>query len=340
MDAKWHWSNVTKKRGAATQLEDIFKEYMISPFTAINKRGWSFAYDRQHVGYTSGFGHTIDHMAMSRPLLVRSAEVIYLTNQKFGKTTNDTELPLSDHNSVKMVISVAHPNQIHTAVFRTEYEFLRKLSSFRACVYLTGFGAKQQYADVDAVVEAVEKQLFTDEDCFDLHFGSGKWVACYGGDPYNPDKPDIAVVVKRLQEKYGMYVIAVQADYVERHWGGVDKHIDAVYYYPTEYAPGTETPAWGGFSNGRLVGTTRVVLEVNPQSNIPLFWLSAGGGDVAHDELQAAYEQGVAITSIPAKAKFPQDPDLPYGPCPRFWDTLTNFEVFGEGSSTWRRKTL
>lgn len=261
----------------------------------------------------------------------------YLTNQKFGKKTKDVELPLTDHNSVKTVFSITYPNQIPTSVFRTEYDFLKTLSNFRACVYITGFGSKQQFADVDAVVEAVAKPLFTDAECFDLHFGKGKWVACYGGDPYNPDKPDVAVLVKRLQEEYGMYVTAIQADYVERRWGGVDRHIDAFYYYPTEYMPDTETPAWGGFVNGKLVGTTRIMLEVNPQSNIPLFWLSAGGGDIARDELQAAYEHGVSILSIPARARVSQDANLPHGPCPAYWESLTGFETLGQGSSVWRR---
>lgn len=86
-------------------LEECFKAYMISPFAAFKKHGWSFAYGSE-VGVTSGFGHLVDHMAMSRPLQVFSAKVSYLTNQKVGNKPLDTDLPLSDHNSVKTVFLI------------------------------------------------------------------------------------------------------------------------------------------------------------------------------------------------------------------------------------------
>jgi len=55
---------------------------------------------------TSGFGHLIDHMVMSRPLNVISAKVIFLTNQKIGNKTRDTDLPLTDHNAVKTTFGI------------------------------------------------------------------------------------------------------------------------------------------------------------------------------------------------------------------------------------------
>jgi endonuclease/exonuclease/phosphatase family metal-dependent hydrolase len=89
------------------QLNKHFEDYMIAPFTAVKKHGWTFAYDQEQVGATSGFGHLIDHMAMSKPLKVLSAEVKYLTNQKLGNKPKDTELPLTDHNAVKTVFAIA-----------------------------------------------------------------------------------------------------------------------------------------------------------------------------------------------------------------------------------------
>jgi len=81
-------------------LEDNFRKYMISPFTAINeKHGWTNAYTQAQVGVTSGFGHLIDHMCLSRPIECE-AEVKFLTNQKFSKGPEDTALVLTDHNSV------------------------------------------------------------------------------------------------------------------------------------------------------------------------------------------------------------------------------------------------
>lgn len=88
----------------AEPLEDKFKDYMVSPFKSIGaKNGWTFAYGQNEVGATSGFGHLIDHMAMNIPLQVLSATLIHLTNQKVGNKPKDTEIPLTDHNSVKCV---------------------------------------------------------------------------------------------------------------------------------------------------------------------------------------------------------------------------------------------
>jgi len=87
-------------------LEDHFARYMTSPFQAITKKGWTFAYGEE-VGVTSAFGHLIDHMAMSRPLPVVSAEVVYLTNQKIGQQPKVIDVPVTDHNAVKAVFCVS-----------------------------------------------------------------------------------------------------------------------------------------------------------------------------------------------------------------------------------------
>jgi len=307
------------------ELEDLFKAYMISPFTAISAQGWTFAYDRQQVGYTSGFGHCIDHMAMNRPLQVNKTEVSYLTNQKFGNLKPDCDLPLTDHNAVKSVFLIKSNELTNTSVFRTEYDFLQHLRRYKALVHISGFGSKQQYSDIDKVVAAVAQQLFDGPSSLDAIYGQGQWAACYGGDPLNEQAPDVAVLVARLQSMRSMHLIAIQADKVEKDWGGVGKHLDAVYYYPTEYFEDGNV-AWGGFKDGKVVGTTRILLEVNPLSGLPLYWVAAGGGDITRDELKAAWERNIAITYVEAAAKFPQDPALPHGPCRQFWESTTEFD--------------
>mmetsp|Transcript_87707 Transcript_87707/g.168217 ORF Transcript_87707/g.168217 Transcript_87707/m.168217 type:complete len:408 (+) Transcript_87707:98-1321(+) len=89
------------------EIEELFKTYMVSPFTAIEEHGWTLAYDQTQVGPTSGFGHLVDHMATSRPLEVVSAEPVHFTNQKFGNKPKDTTLPLTDHNAVKTVFLIS-----------------------------------------------------------------------------------------------------------------------------------------------------------------------------------------------------------------------------------------
>jgi len=88
------------------ELENAFQEYMTSPFKSIASHKWMMAYDQAAVGVTSSFGHLIDHMALSRPLKKVCAEVLHLTNQKFGNQPSDTDLPLTDHNAVKAVFSI------------------------------------------------------------------------------------------------------------------------------------------------------------------------------------------------------------------------------------------
>jgi S-adenosylmethionine synthetase len=171
--------------------------------------------------------------------------------------------------------------------------------------------------------------LFHGPESVDGRFGRGRWAACFGGDPFNEAKPDIAVLVQRLQSKHQMKLIAIQADKVQKEWGGVDKHIDVVYYYPTEYLEDGKTVAWGGLKGGRPVGTTRILLEVNPCSGLPLQWIAAGGGDITLNELRAAWDHDISILYIEALARLPQDPSQPCGPCKQYWDSMQDYQQHG-----------
>lgn len=84
---------------SSDELEKLFKEYLIAPFTALSASGWHLAYTEEQVGATSAFGHLIDHMATSREI-PSVAQRLIATNQKFPPS-NDTEVPITDHNAVK-----------------------------------------------------------------------------------------------------------------------------------------------------------------------------------------------------------------------------------------------
>jgi len=86
-------------------IEQIFKEYMVSPFRALKKCGWTFAYGDE-VGVTSAFGHLIDHMALSRKVPVKFSEIVYLTNQKVRDAAQDTDTVITDHNAVKVAFEI------------------------------------------------------------------------------------------------------------------------------------------------------------------------------------------------------------------------------------------
>lgn len=100
-------ADAAESHGNKVNLEEQFQCYMLSPFRAIRRHGWSMAYGPE-LGITSGFGHLIDHMAMNKSLPSK-AKVIYLTNQKFGNKPPDTDLQLTDHNSVLTVFTIT-PN--------------------------------------------------------------------------------------------------------------------------------------------------------------------------------------------------------------------------------------
>lgn len=220
---------------------------------------------------------------------------------------------------------------------KSESELSEHLRGYTAIVHVSGFGCKQQYIDVEKVAQAVAVPLFEGPGCMDELFGKGRWGCCFGGDPVNWDEPDVAVLIAMLQRNYGMKVIAIQADKVKHEWGGVDKHIDVVYYYPTEYGEDGVTVAWGGLKGGRPVGTTRILLDVLPVGGPPLHWVAAGGGDISFAECREAFEQGIATLCIKAEARMPQDADLPFGPCLPYWESMTSFDVLGQGEYSFRK---
>ena len=65
----------------------------------------TMAYSPLEVGATSAFGQTVDHVAMSRSCPTR-VEKYFTTNQRFGSGPPDTDLPLTDHNAVKVTIAL------------------------------------------------------------------------------------------------------------------------------------------------------------------------------------------------------------------------------------------
>jgi hypothetical protein len=69
--------------------------------------------------------------------------------------------------------------------------------SYHTFVLLVGYGSKSQLANVDQALVSADLAV----KHLNEQFGDGKWVALFGGDPYNTDKPDIAVICKHIQDK-------------------------------------------------------------------------------------------------------------------------------------------
>ena len=191
----------------------------------------------------------------------------------------------------------------------------------------TGHGANNQIKDMH-LIEPILDRLIDDNNKL---YGN-KWMACYGGDPYDGDKPDIAAVMKYVGEK-GVAVLAVQCSeyggYMFDGNGALDQKsygfLSAAAIYETELGtpamvPNPKKPGamkkniqFGGFKtdtsyrtkNGPavLAGTTRYVFDILFGKKIKGH-VACGGGPIALQEMQAAFNRGLKCLYIPTEAKY------------------------------------
>ncbi len=203
-------------------------------------------------------------------------------------------------------------------------EYLQIIRSYLGGFLFVGHGNKGQFKDIPNTLTLVDR-LVTD---YDKVYGKGKWLAVFGGDKFDPKKPNISHVLKHLHDRHGVPVLAVHSDIVIQ-MGGVDAYIDYVYYIPTvtkpvrdnsgaqvteQGAPKTKTH-WAGLINGFPKGATEfylgdeLLLGENP-------WLkgivAAGGGPIGLEEARYGYSNGVPLYYIRSKAKYTKV-NGPYG---------------------------
>lgn len=86
---------------------------------------------------------------------------------------------------------------------------LNFFARYQVYVNFTGHGSKNQFTE-ESLQEANEKIDELVKDMNKKH-GAGNWAVVYGGDPSNPAKPDIGMVLNRLH-KSRVAVIAIQCD--------------------------------------------------------------------------------------------------------------------------------
>lgn len=150
-----------------------------------------------------------------------------------------------------------------------------------------------------------------------------KWLACYGGDPYDSSKPDIAAVMKYIGEK-GVPVLAVQCSeyggYMFNKDGVLDENsysfLAAAAIYETELGtppmvPNPKKPGamkkniqFGGFETdtSHLLGTTHYVFDALFGDKMKGH-IACGGGPIALQEMEAAFDRGLRCLYIPTEAK-------------------------------------
>lgn len=158
------------------------------------------------------------------------------------------------------IFSMSSENVSRTKTLENYTNVLSLLDSYEGNYLFIGHGSKSQYANFDEVRPKLDSLVET----FNSRHGKGRWLAIFGGDNVNPQKPDIAHVMQYLREHHEVPLLAIQSDVVIKKWGSaVDPHVDYAYYVETDYfrdAGGEEKIQWGGTKNGRLLGPTRVYL--------------------------------------------------------------------------------
>lgn len=178
---------------------------------------------------------------------------------------------------------------------------LKVVDSYKASILILGFGSKGQYKDPEAAEMVLDKVA----DQLDAEYGKGRWLAVFGGDPYKADAPDVASLVRYLQEQRSVPVLALQSDEV-KEWGGVDQHLDYVHYVPTTTDASSQI-VWGGFLDGKPAGPTAAYLGddfiggKNPRLKGVV---AVGGGEIAGQEAIYAKQHGIPLHYVRAEARF------------------------------------
>ncbi|MBS2035220.1 hypothetical protein JST97_09535 [bacterium] len=178
---------------------------------------------------------------------------------------------------------------------------LRAVDRFRGAVLVLGFGNKGQYKDPAGAKLALDQLA----DQFDAQYGKGRWLAVFGGDAYKQDAPDVAHLVRHLQEQRAVPALAIQSDKV-KEWGGVDKQIDLVHYVPTTLGADGKI-VWGGFVEGKPVGPTAAYLGedfIGGQSPRLKAVVAVGGGEIAGQEAVYARQHGIPVHYVRAEARY------------------------------------
>jgi hypothetical protein len=157
-------------------------------------------------------------------------------------------------------------------------------------ILIVGHGSKNQYKKDK--LEELKSYLKNDIKYLNGEY-SNNWIAIYGGDNYNKDKPDIGYVINILN-KENVKIAAVQSKYCEENKLYVDKYIDFVYYVETDY-DNNKKVIWGGFYNGNAAGPTKIYLKEFIELGILKKVYVIGGGKISKDEVQYALNNNIDI---------------------------------------------
>jgi len=105
--------DAAKRSLAEGQIWEKFRDYMMVPFTVLEKNGWNLAYDEARVGASSKFGHLVDYMATSnsKALKLSAVERLLACKSAVPHGDGDAEVPITDHHGIKATFTLAEFSQ-------------------------------------------------------------------------------------------------------------------------------------------------------------------------------------------------------------------------------------
>jgi len=209
-------------------------------------------------------------------------------------------------------------------VLGSEEELLTTTHKYKGVFLFLGHGSKSQYGNTQATLQEVDAIVQN----LNATYGPGNWLAVFGGDSFNADKPDIALVMKHLKTVHHVPIMAIQSDVVIP-WGGVDQHIDYVRYVPTHRVPALDAAGrpiieqgkpkmnvhWGGLIDGQPRGPSAVYLGqefIGGSKPVLTGVYALGGGPIALQEAHYAHDKGIPVTYVRLQTRFPEV-NGPYG---------------------------
>lgn len=186
---------------------------------------------------------------------------------------------------------------------------LQTVDAYNAAYLFLGHGSSNQIKDIGAAMRHMD--LIIEE--LNKKYGEKKWLAIYGGDHANPEKPDIGLLMQYLSQK-GVDTMAIQSDYVIKVWDApLDDFVSHKLYYPADFQ--VDQVKWGGVDPpDHLRGATKYYLSDEMIQNPKFKGLMVfGGGLIAKQEVHYAVKKWVPVHYIPTAVRNQTDESGEFG---------------------------
>lgn len=184
-------------------------------------------------------------------------------------------------------------------------EVVSFISKHSHAVLFVGFGKHLQYKDPEEFQQKLDRYA----ENLNSRYGRGRWIAIYGGDQFDLERPDIAHAMMYLHQAHHVKILSISNDIIADK--PIPEFVTAYHFTPT--VKSDDKIIWGGLLNGELVGPSRIYLGTHSNTPVINSVVSIGGGQTALQELKHAQLLKIPITYIKATPRFGSESD-PFGP--------------------------